>query len=122
MIKSNKGFSLVELIVVIAILAMLAGVAVPAYSGYLTKAKDAAVLSDLSAVVTASQAAVAAQGGVVDSIAVSAAGAVTVTYHVGTDTGKTLTDLSPFYTGTLTLTGTSYENGANWASGTWTAA
>ena len=36
--KKNGGFTLVELIVVIAILAILAGVAVPAYSGYVTKA------------------------------------------------------------------------------------
>ena len=35
--KSDAGFTLVELIVVIAILAILAGVAVPAYSGYIEK-------------------------------------------------------------------------------------
>lgn len=35
---SREGFTLVELIVVIAILAILAGVAVPAYSGYVKKA------------------------------------------------------------------------------------
>ncbi len=38
--KSNKGFSLVELIVVIAIMAIIAGVAVPVYSGYITKANE----------------------------------------------------------------------------------
>ena len=38
--KSNKGFSLVELIVVIAIMAIIAGVAIPVYSAYITKAEE----------------------------------------------------------------------------------
>jgi len=37
----NKGFSLVELIVVIAIMAILVGVAVPVYTSYIDKANDA---------------------------------------------------------------------------------
>ena len=36
----NKGFSLVELIVVIAIMAILVGVAVPVYTSYISKAKE----------------------------------------------------------------------------------
>ena len=43
----NKGFSLVELIVVIAIMAILVGVAVPVYTSYITKAKQA---SDIQAI------------------------------------------------------------------------
>ena len=40
--NADGGFTLVELIVVIAILAILAGVAVPAYNGYIKKANQAA--------------------------------------------------------------------------------
>ena len=40
MFKSNGGFTLVELIVVIAILGLLAGIGIPAYSEYMTKAEQ----------------------------------------------------------------------------------
>ena len=49
----NDGFTLVELIVVIAILAILAGAAIPAYSGYIERAELAADQALLSAVNTA---------------------------------------------------------------------
>ena len=40
--KNNKGFSLVELIVVIAIMAILAAVAIPTFAGFIDKANEAA--------------------------------------------------------------------------------
>lgn len=50
---SKSGFTLIELIVVIAILGILAGIAVPAYSGYIKKANEAADYTQLDAVKTA---------------------------------------------------------------------
>ena len=141
MFKKNGGFTLVELIVVIAILAILAGVAVPAYSGYIEKAKDAAVITELDAIATAAQAANAA-GGEISAIHVTAANAISIEIAATATVSKTFkSDFEMFYGGTVTVTdnaktasvaldstealeldGTSYANGADWTNaGGWVA-
>ncbi len=54
--KKNRGFTLVELIVVLVILAILAAILVPALLGYIDKAKDAKDVIDAKTLLDASQA------------------------------------------------------------------
>ena len=140
MFKKKDGFTLVELIVVIAILAILAGVAIPAYSGYLEKAKDASVITELDALVTACQGANAEKGAIT---AIDVADDGKTVLLTGTlDTDKFESNFKLFFndasatldasTNTITLsetakidfTGSSYAakgaewNGTKWVVGT----
>ncbi len=81
-VKKTGGFTLVELIIVIAILAILSSVAVAGYSSYIKKANDSAVntyLSNLSQHIVLAN----AEGG----------GIASITYTVATAEGgaKTIT-------------------------------
>ena len=51
--KLNKGFTLIELMIVVAIIGILAAIAVPAYQNYLKRAKFAEVILSLAPAKTA---------------------------------------------------------------------
>ena len=99
-LKKAEGFTLVELIVVIAILGILAAIAVPAYSGYITKANESADITQLDAVLTASQAALAEKGSVTKVV-------VEIKGGNGNDAGL-VTDVTAYVGGTADADGTSY--------------
>lgn len=97
-LAKDEGFTLVELIVVIAILAILAGVATAGYSGYIKSANDAAVLSDMDAILTAATAA-NATAGEVQSITINVTGD-SVTIVAKTSLAKNFkSDFETFFTG-----------------------
>ena len=46
---NKKGFTIVELVIVIAVIAILAGVLIPTFGGIITKANESAALQDIVA-------------------------------------------------------------------------
>jgi len=54
--EEEKGFTLIELMIVIAIIGILAAIAIPQFSAYRAKAFNAAAESDLRNVMTAEEA------------------------------------------------------------------
>ena len=115
---NNKGFSLVELIIVIAIMAVLVGVLAPAYLRYVEKSKKSADVQAIDAVMSAMEAAAIdpslnmADGDKM-TVTLSASGLVSLaTLKVGDDNKKK--DIED----ELTITLGEYKLKGSWVTGT----
>ncbi|MBR5386323.1 MAG: type II secretion system protein [Clostridiales bacterium] len=105
--KSKKGFTLVELIVVLVILAILAAMLVPALTGYIKRAREEKEYQTASTVYSAAQAEVTEYYG--RSTGTFAAG--TITQSTPTGYGDKVLDLAGVDTSAVTAFSFSY--GAN---------
>lgn len=99
-LKNNKkGFTLVEVIVVLVILAILAAILIPSLTGYIDKANEKRYIAEARSLLVAAQTIISEKYGTVNN-GTFTAGKITIT--AGVDATTPATDLGSLVTGDVT--------------------